>query len=41
LFLPLKQQLGGNEEVEMVVCEWLGMQEPEFYNDGILEPVLK
>jgi hypothetical protein len=39
-----QQQLGGrrfhnNEEVEMAVGEWLRMQEPDFYRDGIFKLV--
>jgi hypothetical protein len=30
-----------NEEVEMVVGDWLRMQEPDFYSDGIIKPVPK
>jgi hypothetical protein len=44
LFGPLKEQLAGrrfhsNEEVEMAVSEWLGMQQPDFYRDGIFKLV--
>jgi hypothetical protein len=28
--------LHNNEEVEIAVCEWLLMQEPDFYHKGIL-----
>jgi hypothetical protein len=39
-----QQHLGGcrfhnNEEVEMVAGEWLRMQEPDFYRDGIFKLV--
>jgi hypothetical protein len=39
-----QQHLGGrrfhnNEEVEMAVGEWLRMQEPDFYRDGIFKLV--
>jgi hypothetical protein len=30
-----------NEEVEMAVGEWLRMQEPDFYRDGIFKLVPK
>jgi hypothetical protein len=38
------QQLGGrrfhnNQEVEMAVGEWLLMQEPDFYGDGMFNLV--
>jgi hypothetical protein len=41
---PLKQHLGRrrfhcNAEVEMAVGEWLGMQQPDFYRDGIFKLV--
>jgi hypothetical protein len=41
-FGPLKQHLGGrrwhgNEEVEMAVREWLRMQHPDLYHDGIFK----
>jgi hypothetical protein len=44
LFGPLKQHLGGrlfhnNEEVEIAVDEWLRMQKPNFYRDGIFKLV--
>jgi hypothetical protein len=43
---PLKQQLGGrqlhsNGEVEMAVGEWLRVQEPDCYRDGIFKLVPK
>jgi hypothetical protein len=46
LFGALKQLLAGrqfhnNEEVEMAVNEWLCMQEPDFYRDGIFKLVPK
>jgi hypothetical protein len=42
LFGQLSQQFGGcqfqsNEEVELVVCEWLGMEEHNFYCDRTSE----
>jgi hypothetical protein len=45
LFGPLKQNLGGrrfhsNEEVEMAVSEWLVMEEPDLYRDGIFKLVI-
>jgi hypothetical protein len=44
LFGPLKQHLRGRrfhseEEVEMAVRDWLRMQEPDFYRDGIVKLV--
>jgi hypothetical protein len=43
LFGPLKQRLGGrrfnDDEVEMAVRDWLGMQQPDFYRDGIFKLV--
>ena len=32
-------QFHGSEEVEMAFCEWLQMQEPDFYQDRIFKPV--
>jgi hypothetical protein len=39
-----KHHLGGHqfhssEEVEMALCEWLQIQEPDFYCDRIFKPV--
>jgi len=39
-----KHHLGGHqshssEEVEMALCEWLQMQEPDFYHDTTSKPV--
>jgi hypothetical protein len=41
---PLKQHSGGrrfhsNEEVQMAVREWLRVQEPDFYSDGVFKLV--
>ena len=33
------QQSHGSEEVEMALCEWLQMQQPDFYHDRIFKPV--
>jgi hypothetical protein len=44
LFVPLTQHLAGrrlhsDEEVQMAVCEGLGMQEHDLYRDGIFKHV--
>jgi histone-lysine N-methyltransferase SETMAR len=44
LFGPLKQHLSGyqfhnNKGVELAICEWLQMQELDFYCDGTFELV--
>lgn len=45
LFASLRQNMDGrrfyrNEKVEMVIFEWLRMEKPTFYSDGIFERVL-
>jgi hypothetical protein len=44
LFGPLKQHLGScrihnNEEVELAFGNWLRIQEPDFYRDGVFKLV--
>jgi hypothetical protein len=29
--------IAAREEIEIAVCEWLQMQEPHFYKDGIFK----
>jgi hypothetical protein len=43
-FRPLNQHLGGHQfhnsdDVEMAVCEWLQMQDPDFCHDGSFKPM--